>query len=211
MKGDRRRTPAWALARSAQLLREEGLVKLGWRILGELGYRRLLMLECPLEPTKPAPPAVAEIRKLGAEARDELIAARPSLRGEARLGRLGLGQECFAAYVDGAIAGIVWASPGVADIPYLGLNLPLAADEVYFDDGWTSPAHRRLGLAHALTATMLEHYRERGFRSVISSQLPENRVWEETGFRAYERIGIWRVGGRRFVRRRALLPASARA
>jgi L-amino acid N-acyltransferase YncA len=181
------------------MVREEGVRPLVFGVLAETVYRRLVVLERALdEPAGEPPPGLRlEVGELREEDLDEYEEIRPGHRGKA-VGRLAAGQRCFAARIDGELAGVRWVATRAPHLEYLDLVLPLAAGEVLSHDGFTAPAFRRRGVSALVQATVHELLRAEGHRRVLRVVLPENRAGladaARAGFRARGRVGYVRLG-----------------
>src|SRR6476661_1730442 len=90
--------PTGNVVRRALLtLRGEGVRSFWFKLLAQLGYRRLLLLDQPLVRPTPqfSPTLPVAIAQLTADELDEYVAFRPDTGRAAVLGRLGAGQMCF--------------------------------------------------------------------------------------------------------------------
>ena len=197
-------TPATAFRRAVEIHREEGLYALWKKFLGEFGYRRLLYLERLLaEPSPDIQAALTlQISCLQAGDVDDYMAFHnedPRKQIEHRLSR---GDVCFVARADGVIVCASWASEGrnLSEhwIRYVGYALPIAGDEVYLYDSYTSPDYRGLDIAPCLAAWVLDYYRERGYRRTTTAIAPDNRAnlrsRAKTGYRVCGSLGYLRTG-----------------
>lgn len=181
-----------------------GVVRAWLRALAALGiYRRLVLLERRLdEPIPDTPlPAGVEVRALGPADADAYAAFRPE-QGAAELGRrLSEGQWCFAAWHGGRIISAAWGTRDRAWIDYLDRALILGPAEAYSYDLYTDPAYRRAGLTAPTRIPHLRDMRDRGYRRVLATLLPENiPAWgtprsvgyRSIGWMGYVGLGPWR-------------------
>jgi GNAT superfamily N-acetyltransferase len=205
--GARRWTPAAAVGRGAELLREEGARALAVRALGETVYRRLLIFERDLHEPPPsldrAPAVVFDLLDEGGLAAYEAL--RPGRLAQATA-RLAAGDRCLAGWSDGRLVAVRWLATGSPHVEYLGLRLPLAPDEIYHYDTFTDPALRRRGVSIAAQRALFPRLRDEGYRWSVRAILPENRAavadaarggYERRGRMGYVRIGPFR---REFLR-----------
>lgn len=167
----------WSAARRAlTILRELGPVALWWKVLGELGYRRVILFERPLgtgSDPKPPPPPV-ELGLLRADEVDAFLSFHPeSSRGEVQR-RLAADDRCHVARDGQRIVAVRWVSLRQARIAYLRLAFPLADGEAFFYDAFTDPAWRGRGVAGAVSAAMIARLEADGFTRLLSAALPEN-------------------------------------
>ena len=182
-----------------------------FRALARLGvYRRLLLIERRLDqpiPDLPLPASIA-MRLLGPDDIPAYLAFRPDQRAEEIAERLARGHWCLAAWRDGRVVSAAWGAPGRAPLEYLDWDLPLAPDEAYSYDLYTAPAARGRGMTPATRAPHLLLARDRGYRRLLATLLPENRralrTPEQLGYRVIGRLGYVGVGRwrRRFCRLR---------
>lgn len=206
--GATRWTARAALKRAVELLREDGTRALVTGILGELGYRRLLLYESELGAAPPPAQSVpgVEFGWLDDSLLAEYEKLRPRGSGHAAA-RFRAGDRCFGTWLEGELVAVRWVALGEAHIEYLDLRLPLGPEEVYRYDSFTSPKHRRRGLSSASQARLSEKLREEGIERIVRAVLPENRAAvaeaAKTGFRRVGRAGYLRLGPwrREFLRR----------
>lgn len=182
------------------VLRKEGIRSLFFRILGRTLYRRLLLIEHALD--KPVPEVTARVPVIIAVLKEDEVDEYVAFRNEAdpseiRL-RLKAGQWCFVARHEGRIVHACWTAANTGWIEYLGLDIRLAQDELYSYDAFTSPRYRGMLISHARRAHMLRHFRDGGYRRVLSAIHPENRkafrALEKSPYREVGRIGWVKIG-----------------
>jgi GNAT superfamily N-acetyltransferase len=166
---------------------------MGLRLLGAGRlYRRLMLLDRPLGqpiPDLPLPPGVS-VRMLGVDDIPAYLAFRPGQDPVEIRRRILEGQWGFVAWQDGEIMTVSWTSPGHAPIEYLAWDLPLAPDEAYSYDLYTSPAFRGRRLASAIRIPALRYAREQGCRRLLAALLPENVA----GWKTPSAIGFRHIG-----------------
>lgn len=191
------------LQRVAAILREEGIKSVWFKILGATVYRRLLLLERPLD--EPIPEVTARssvVISLLTEAEiTEYINFRPEADPSDIRSRLAAGQWCFVARYAGRIVHACWVATKRAWIDYLASEIRLAADEVYPYESFTAPDVRGQSIASVRSAQMLRYFHNAGYRRSLTAVLPENkpalRPLEKVGYRpfgvmGYIQIGPWR-------------------
>ena len=101
------------------------------RALRATVYRRLELMGCDLHDEPVGEPAVDV--EYGFASRDDLAALdamRPGLAAVARE-RFAHGERCLVGRCDGAVVMARWVARDRARIDFLGLVVPLAADEAY--------------------------------------------------------------------------------
>jgi len=192
-----------ALKRAAEVLREDGARSLWFKILGETGYRRLMLMERPLEESitavRPRLPVV--IGLLRETEVDDYIDFHPAANPPEIRRRLEAGHWCFVARYDGRVVHAGWAATQRAWIDYLACEIRLAPDEVYVYDSFTSPDFRGKNISPARHTQALLYFQDAGYRRIVAVILPENKpafkVFEKVGFRplglmGYVKIGPWR-------------------
>lgn len=180
------------------------------RALGELGYRRLEIWEQPLIDAPVEHPLGLVVSELEEDELEEYERFRPGDAAVAR-GRLRDGHRCSIRRLDGRIVFCSWFAAGSVHIEYLGVDLPLADDELYFYDAYTHPAERGRGVATA--GLLFPRLAREGYRAAVVTCLAENRPalcsilkggYEHTGTIGVVRLGPWR---RPFLRRRPVQAA----
>lgn len=198
---------AWKRALGS--LRHESPRTFAFKLLAELGYRRVVMLARSLDEPVPDGPAAdgTAFERLGAERLDDYAASRP-LSDRADIAKhFAAGYECYVLRRDGRIVSSCWATSKPQWSSYLGAAIPTSPGDVYLTDAWTHPDFRGRAYAHVLCLCQLRHFRDRGFRRAVRSTIPENysalRVHAKSGFTPVALIGTMRVGPWRREFRRA--------
>ena len=192
----------WSLIRKrfAEIFHEGGVRSLWFKILGEIAYRRLLLLERSLK--EPIP----EIRSrlpvtiglLEATETDEYLRFRPgTTRTEIRR-RFEARQRCFVARYRGHLVGTSWAADTRAWSHYLSREIDLLPDEIYIYDSYSRPDCRGRLVASAIGVEILRYFRAAGYRRIIRAISPENqaslRVAAGAGYRPFGKIGYIAIG-----------------
>lgn len=199
-----------AAKRGAQVLREEGVRSLWFKLLGETVYRRMDLfersLDQPIQQLTARVPVVIELMSLADV--DEYVAFRPRADRAEVHRRLEAGQWCFVARHEGRMVHSCWAAAGPVWIEYLGRQMELGSDEAYVYDGFTLPDYRNENIAGQRYGHMLRFLRDAGFRRTFVAAMPENRVAyrpiEKAGYRSLGVIGYVKLGPWRRDFRRAL-------
>ncbi|MDN5937709.1 MAG: GNAT family N-acetyltransferase [Salinisphaera sp.] len=205
-----------------EILRREGRRSLWFKLLGELGYRRLYVVERPLDAT------LAESR-CSLPLRLELLTERgvsdylkhraPGVCNPVRnplrrdvAGRLDAGQYCFVTYYRGHMVGSIWAARAWVDVPYLRMEFQPAPGSVYLYDNRVDPELRGRGVAQALTHYAREGIKHWGFVRTVGLISPENlaslRASQRAGSRVVARVGYLRMGPWRWMHCRRLVDGS---
>lgn len=198
---------AWTRALGS--LRHEGPRTFALKLLSAAGYRRVLLLERPLdEPIPDGPPAEGTVcESLGEDRLDEYLAFRPDADRAVISAHFVDGFECHVLRRDGRIVSACWSTARPQWASYLGMTMPLAGGDVHLTDAWTHPDYRGHAYAHLLCLHQLRHFRDRGFRRAVRSTVPENRsalrVHAKSGFRPVALLGVVRIGPWRREFRRA--------
>lgn len=198
------------LGRALEVLRVEGVRSFWFKVLGQTVYRRLVVMERPLDeaivPVTARAPVVVGLL-MDADV-DEYTTFRPDTDPAEIRRRLVAGHRCFVVRHEGRIVHAGWAAMREAWIDYLGCEFPLEPGDVYQFDSYTAPAFRGLDLAAARVAWMARFFRDAGSRRLLAVVWPENRAafrpLEKAGYRAVGTIGYiglarWR---RHFYRRK---------
>ena len=207
-RGGRARRSAYARGsapvRALATLRHEGLRGVWFKLLARCGYRRLLLLERPLDLPIPehTPTLAVDIATLAEAEVDEYGAFRPDTPRHEVIERLRSGHICFVARRDGRIVSAVWVAAQPVWSKFLRRWLDVAPGEAHVYDKFTDPACRGRGIANAVRSAHLRHFQRAGFRRETGAVLPENisslRDDARGGFRCHGvlasvGIGRWRV------------------
>lgn len=115
--------------RAGEVLREEGLQALFFRAVGELGYRRAIVIEAGFDhlPADEAglAPQTFELLEDGGIA--DYLALVPGANETAARTRLEAGHVCQLGRVDGRAVQSCWLASGPACVDYLGVRVSPAA------------------------------------------------------------------------------------
>jgi len=183
--------------RAARVYREKGAGGVWFGALSKAGYRRLVLLQVPLSEPVPAVSAgtEADIRPLAA---GDATAFAALGQGDAGVfaRRVGLGHECWGAWVSGRLRHVAWSALHEAWVEYLRCRVVLDDGVAYAYRAYTEPAYRGLGLGTAVQSASLKALQARGHRFVLAGVLPDNpwafTPWLRTGYR---RVGVVRALG----------------
>ena len=163
-------TVSAALRRAVDVLREEGIKSLWFKVLGETVFRRVVLIERLLD--QPVAPVAASIpvsidSLTGTEV-EEYCRFRPESDPAEIRRRLAAGQWCFVARHKGGIVNAGWAAGGQVWIDYLSREMRLAPDEVYQYESFTSPVFRGQNIAPMRWAWMARFLRDAGYRRLLA-------------------------------------------
>lgn len=195
------------LLRAAAIVREDGLLALWFRILGELCYRRVLLLESPL-PAQTSPPDGRCRWLLSGEAA-RLAAFHPDIPLEEVQRRLAHGQRCWILTSEGRIAHALWVA-GRAWIEYLQQEFPLQPGDAYIYNTYTPAPFRGRGFAASALRSVQHALHHEGFTRAVLCLQPDRSIAYPPTFRAgfqpfgyfgWFRFGPWLWTFRRATRR----------
>jgi ribosomal protein S18 acetylase RimI-like enzyme len=159
-------------------------------------YRRLLTFERGLAKSAPELSAKLpiELSLLTAEEADEYAAVDLACDADEVRRRLAQGHSCCIGRHDGEIVSWCWTATRAVRVASLGLEWPLAPDEVALYEAYTVPAFRGRNLATETLAYDLSRLRAAGFRRIVTAAPPNNRhilgPLDKTGFRP---VGMTRI------------------
>jgi SAM-dependent methyltransferase len=192
-----------ALQRFAEILREEGVKSLWFKILGETVYRRAVLLERPL--TAPVARITPSVPVAIGLLRTTEVDAYRSFRPEADAcdirRRLANGHRCFVARYEGGIVSAAWLATGRVWVEYLNREIRLATDEAYLYESFTAPGFRGQNIPAVRATYETRYFRDAGFRRLVAISMPENKPalrhaekagWQPCGVMGYVKIGPWR-------------------
>jgi GNAT superfamily N-acetyltransferase len=165
-----------AVRRALLTLRGEGVRSFWFKLLAQLGYRRLLLLDRPLVDAVPefSPALPVAIAQLTKGELDDYLAFRPDTGRADAVGRLDAGQICFVARFEGRIVAANWIATQPIRLSYLDCMLDLAPGDVCIYDKFILPAYRGHGISNALRTHHLRMLQRAGHRRVVVAVLPEN-------------------------------------
>jgi len=182
-------------ARTGEVLREEGIRSLWFKILGETFYRRAFIYERTLREhgKRAAANLPTEVSRLDENQIGSYLQLRPDCEIEEVRRRLQLGHSCFVIFREGNPLCAAWAGGGNVHADYLDRELQLAAGEIYVYEIFTAPDYRGRHLSVAVTTEIARYFRQQACRRLLLMVMPENRsalaATAEWGFR---RIGVMR-------------------
>ena len=197
---ERNRT-SWSLVtigrRAKEVLTDEGVRSLWFKVLGEICYRRLLILEQVMEGSPGAGTSgLGRLSLLTPSDLDRYGRLCPDADLNKIRKRLERGDICFAMNHEGQMIHVCWVTRGPAWVDYLDCEILLPAGAGYAYEAFTKPQFRGRGVAGARTRLMEGPLMEAGYRSVISAIGPENRTALHfnmgAGHRVVGLIGYWR-------------------
>lgn len=186
--------------RAVNVLREEGAKGFFFKLLGEIGYRRLLLLERPLDEPVPEIKTTlpVSIRLLDKTELDEYLAFRPENGPSLIADWFDSGHRCFVARHEKQLISASWAATRRARIYYLDCEISLTPDEVYVYDSFTNPDFRGKSVSAAIRAEIIRHFRAAGYRRMILGTEPENKsnlyAVRKVGFRPFAMMGCMKIG-----------------
>lgn len=189
-----------ALQRWVELVRARGLRSLGVAALEATFYRRLVRLECSLEPqlTVTETPIPLEFGFIGEEALESWSGLNAEADPEVARKRMRAGERCFVAWDGPRIVSDRWVVAGSVYIEYLGRMLDLASDEVYIKGTFTHPEYRGRGVAAAALTRLHRQLSAEGYRRSVILIVPENRpafgTAYKSGYRRVALLGRARIG-----------------
>lgn len=189
-----------AIQRARVTLQQEGLRSFWFKLLSELGYRRLLLFERPLDEPVPdfAPSLTVELARLAESDLDEYLGFRPDTEPRDVIERLRCDEMCFVARHKGQIVSGGWIAVRQRWIDYLGCAIDMAPGDAYSYDKFTLPDYRGNGIFNAVRAHHLRHLRAAGYRRAVVTVVPENkssvRDIYKGGYRLCGMIGRIKIG-----------------
>ena len=185
------------ITRAFRTVRKRGPVNLWFRMLGEIAYRRVEVLECRLDAELPEVAARVPVRiaLLTSADLEHFSRFRPEVELSIVRRRLEQGHQCFIVWHGGEIVHAGWAATRQAWVEYLGCEFPLDPGDVYQYDSFTAPAFRGLDLAGARVAWMTRFFRNAKARRLLAVVWPENTA----AFRPLEKAGYRRCGWLRVI------------
>lgn len=195
-------TPGRIWRRIKEVLRQERLGSLWFKLLGETVYRRLLLVERVLEGGDTCgDETTGRLSLLGAGDLPRHALFRPDADLNDIGVRLDRGDLCFAMSIGDEIAHACWITGKHAQIDYLECEVMLRPDGCLAYDAYTKPAFRGRGIAGARTRRMEPHLMKCGYRRLLSVIGPENRQslyfntaagHQIVGVMGYYQLGAWR-------------------
>jgi hypothetical protein len=209
--GERMNQRTWSdmIARSIEILKQDGARGLWFRLLAKTSYRRMFLFDRALrEPgvEVTSPPQVA-VDLLKLTEIQEYMRARPGNVGEI-LNRLNNGHMCFLVRYSNSIVHTCWVGVGTAHMGYLDCEIEMAPGVVYVYGSFTNHAHRNMNLATLRGVFMERHLFKLGFHRAVAVIVPENKAAlrraQKGGYGKFGLIGFLAIGSWRRYFCRAL-------
>jgi GNAT superfamily N-acetyltransferase len=172
------------------VLRSEGPQSLGFRVLGELGYRRMLVMERQFDLSMPdmEPRVPVTFAPLEPAQANEYLRLRPDADPEDVQDRFRRRHVCFGGWLDGRLVQACWVGIDRTRVDYLDCWIHLGSQVGYLQDLYTAPDLRGLGLHRSMYPHMFRYFRNTGCPAVLAAFQPENRVQ-----RIFGRLGFTTV------------------
>ena len=171
----RRWAPRAVLRRSHEVLAREGMRSLALRVVGELVYRRMILMRRPfdfsmrdIEPTVPA-----TFRPLGPEDMAAYLALRPDADERELRRRFECRHVCYGAFVDGRLVQACWIATERAYIDYLKAEIRMPSGVGFLYDLFTVPENRGLNLHRAMWPHVFRYFSGPGPYYVLAAFHPE--------------------------------------
>jgi len=189
-----------AFRRALLTVRDEGLKSFYFKLLSQCGYRRLLLLERPLDqPIADFTPRLpVDVAMLAPSEIDDYLVFRPRAASREIADRMRSGQMCFVARHQGRIVAAAWIAVQPVWMSFLGCRIDMPAGDAHIYDKFTLPAYRGNGISNAVRTHHLKHLQRAGFRRATGAVLPENasslRDDIKGGFRTYGTLGRIKLG-----------------
>jgi hypothetical protein len=191
------------LSRAVEVLQKEGIKSFWFKLLSEIGYRRVFWLKRSLEGPIPnvKPRLHVAISLLKKTEVNEYVGFRTELDSSYVASRLDAGHWCFVARYKGKLISATWATTNQTSSSFLAREIRLKPGEVYTYDSFTSPDFRGLSVSPTVKVAMMRYFRDTGYRQMICWVLPENNpslnALQRVGFRSFGmmghvKIGLWR-------------------
>lgn len=192
---------------------DQGLWSLIHHVVGELGYRRLFLLERSLSSVSPIvqarmPMTIEWLTELDST---DYYTLRPDADRDLDAERLKSGHRCLLARIEGRLVGVMWVGSGSVwshHFRYVGYDLAFTPEEAYLFNAYADPAYRGQSIAPALSSELLHRLRDEGCTRAIRGTHPTNapalRAHGKAGFRPFVVIHRLRFLGWRHVWRRSL-------
>jgi SAM-dependent methyltransferase len=186
------------MGRAKNVIQTEGWRSLFFKILGELFYRRVWILETSLQPRQTVPTADTgfTVQELRPDNVDEYCRFKPGADPNPIQSRLSSGERCFVVRVHGQMAHATWVARKTVWIEYLGRWWSLPPSTAYLYETFTAPAWRGQGIAKSGILNILETLATEHFTTVTLVVMPENRV----AFHLFRSMGFDWVGTLRVIK-----------
>lgn len=179
------------------MLRSEGARSLAFRVVGELVYRRMIVMEREFDLSMPDVEArvQATFAPLEPAHVDDYMRLRPDADRDDVVDRFRRRHVCFGAWLDGRLVQACWVGIERARVDYLDCWIHLGSGVGYLQDLYTEPELRGTNLHRAMYPHMFRYFRNTGSPAVLAAFQPENRVQ-----RIFGRLGFRPVAVARAVR-----------
>jgi GNAT superfamily N-acetyltransferase len=157
------------------------------RVLGETGYRRMIVMERTFDLSMPdvEPRVPVTFAPLEPEQADDYLRLRPDADPDDVRDRFRRRHVCFGGWLDGRLVQACWVGIDRARVEYLDCWIHLGSQVGYLQDLYTEPDLRGLGLHRSMYPHMFRHFRNTGCPAVLAAFQPENRVQ-----RIFARLGF---------------------
>ena len=188
------------LRRVVEVLLEEGLKNLWFKVLSVTFYRRAVLIERILdEPIHPMTSRIpVTIKLLERSNIDEYCEFHQDATISDIQKRLDSGHWCFIARFQGSIVHTCWAASRALWFEYLFREIQLAPDEVFVYNSYTDPSFRGLNISGVRILEMVRFFKGAGYRRLMGAVIPENksafRPGQKSGYRPVGIIGFIRIG-----------------
>jgi SAM-dependent methyltransferase/ribosomal protein S18 acetylase RimI-like enzyme len=189
--------------RAGEVLREEGLRALWFKVLGETVYRRLTLVEysfeSPIHRVESKIPVEVEV--LPEDRLSEYLRFRSDSDPDRVVARIREGQECWIARYQGQIVHACWLARHRAWVDYLSCGIELAPGSAYSYEAFTDPEFRGLAISPSRLAAMMQTLAAQGYQRIVAGLMPENLPafgsvrkvgYRPIGVMGYYRLGPWR-------------------
>lgn len=165
-----------AARRAGEVVRDGGLRALGWKVLGELCYRRIYLYVDDLNAPLDAPDAriPLEYGFLEESEIDEYLAMTPGADAAEVERRLAADHECVTGRYEGRLVGYCWSGAVRAPLTYLGVDLLLEPGWVYGYEMLVDPTVRRQRVSVGVLRARRRLLAEKGHRYELTGVMPEN-------------------------------------
>lgn len=189
--------------RALRVLSDEGWASFYFKLLAEIGYRRMVIVEYrlddPVRAFAPRLPVRNDVLK--PSELDAYLALRPDSERREIIDRFEAGDLCFVAWRGGEIVSACWVATRPVRIEFLDCDSELIGGDAYLYDKFTAPAHRGQQFGNAVRVHQHQYLRAAGYRRAVGAIVPENRVsmhesvsngFRPVGMIRRVKIGPWR-------------------
>lgn len=190
--------PKIIFQRASQIILDEGLCSLWFRVWGQICYRRIGLFIRDLDgsPIETVPAKwQLELGQLKAKDTADYMILHDDIGISELQHRFANGQMCFTARFQNNLVYTCWIARNYAWIEYLSRRIPLAIDEAYFYESFTAPNYRGGNVATICQKYIQEILKRDGLHCLIAVVLAENK----SAIRAIRKAGYRRVGTLRTI------------